>query len=365
MTDVTEFVEHYSASNRNRIEFSWNGKHASEFVDANQIFRWEVAEQCIENPNLASLTLLEHLFLADADWAVQAWGAPRHFAPLGSALLERGGSAALDSFALGFNASFDTYGACHEIQLPSALLTLMTSSASEMLEHTLEVEQRVRMESTLELFNKLGNSTAAAGWMKVDLGAEVSDIQIVWPRWYHKVWKWLSRTMSRVSGESSMSVPTTTAHGMSSSFAKEENLLPFSLESTIDPVRLFELDDGRFQLLESGAVGPFLPGHGYLIVERRLANFLIEQDVGRIVCEDAILFDRPSGREYRTHVRVRIGQYFTPDQINDLDLNGPRLLTMNDGYYFVSPELRERLKHAQFDYLVFREGLSGFAGVQN
>ena len=197
MTDVTEFVEHYSASNRDRIEFSWNGKHASEFVDANQAFRWEVAGKCIENPNLASPTLLEHLFLADADWAVQAWGAPHHFAQLGSALLERGGSAALDPFAMGFNASFDTYGACHEIQLPSALLTLMTSSASEMLERTLEEKQRVRMESTLELFNKLGNSTAAAGWMRVAPGTQVSNIQIVWPRWYHKVWIWLSRTISR------------------------------------------------------------------------------------------------------------------------------------------------------------------------
>jgi len=149
----------------------------------------------------------------------------------------------------------------------------------------------------------------------------------------------------------------------SNTFAMEKNLLPFFIESTIYPVRLFELDDGRFQLLESGAVGPFLPGHGYLIVERRLASFLIEQDVERIVCEDAVLFDRASGSEYRTHVRLRIGQYFTPGQINDLDLDGLRLLTMNDEYYFVSPELRERLKHAQFDYLVFSEGLTGFAGV--
>lgn len=161
-----------------------------------------------------------------------------------------------------------------------------------------------------------------------------------------------------------MSGRAATADDMTSnSFAMEENLLPFSVESTIFPVRLFELDDGRFQLLESDAVGPFLPGHGYLIVERRLACFLIEQDVERIVCEDAVLFDRASGSEYRTHVRVRIGQYFTPAQINDLDLDGPRLLTMNDEYYFVSPDLRERLKHAQFDYLVFGEGLTGFAGV--
>jgi hypothetical protein len=143
----------------------------------------------------------------------------------------------------------------------------------------------------------------------------------------------------------------------------EENLLPFSVESTIYPVRLFELKDGRFQLLETDAVGPFLTGHGYLIVERSLATFLIDQDVKHIACEDAVLFDRASGSEYRTHVRVRVSQHFSPAQINDLELDGPRLLAMNDEYYFVSPELHERFKHTQFDYLVFSEGLTGFARV--
>jgi hypothetical protein len=144
---------------------------------------------------------------------------------------------------------------------------------------------------------------------------------------------------------------------------EEKNLLPFAVGSTIYPVRLFELIDGRFQLLESGAVGPFLPGYGYLIVERRLAHFLIDQDVQRIACEDVVLYDIASGSEYRTHVRVRVGQYFTPDQINDLDLEGLRLLTMNDDYYFVSPTLRARLAFTGFDYLTFSEGLNGFIGL--
>jgi len=140
-------------------------------------------------------------------------------------------------------------------------------------------------------------------------------------------------------------------------------MLPYLIESRLPVVRLFELDDGRFQLLEPGSIGPFLPGRGYLLVERDLAEFLNENDVERIVLEDAVLFDRPSGQEFRTHVRVQARQYFTSEQINDLDLSGLRLLTMNDEYYFASPELKERLEQSRFDYLCFSQGLEGFANT--
>jgi hypothetical protein len=140
-------------------------------------------------------------------------------------------------------------------------------------------------------------------------------------------------------------------------------MLPYLIESRLPVVRLFELDDGRFQLLEAGEIGPFLPGYGYLLVERNLAEFLSEHEVDRIVLKEVILFDRPSGQEHRTHVRIQVQQYFKSEQINDLDLSGQRLLTMNDEYYFVSPELKKRLEHSPFDYLRFSEGLEGFAGM--
>ena len=140
-------------------------------------------------------------------------------------------------------------------------------------------------------------------------------------------------------------------------------MLPFCIGSKAPSVPLFELSDGRFQLLKTAVAGPFLYGPGYLLVERDLGHFLVKQDLEGVTCEDAILFHRPSGAEYHMHVRIRVGQHFTDDQICDLDLIGPRLFVMNDEYYFVSPELRQRLQHASFDYLIFSEGLSGFAGA--
>jgi hypothetical protein len=190
---ITEFIEHYSTSEHKTIAFAWNGKHADEFVDANQSFRWAVANECIANYDRVPLSLLADLFLADADWAVQAWGAPEHYAQLGRVLLIRGECAALESFAKGFNASFDTFGACHTIQLPSDLLSSLIASVREMNELTTDERQKVRWESTLELFQKIAGQTAADGWVTVAPGTEVSDIRVVWPRWYHRIWGWLSR----------------------------------------------------------------------------------------------------------------------------------------------------------------------------
>jgi hypothetical protein len=197
VSDIIQFIEHYTPSERERIAFAWNGKHAEEFIDTNQSFRWAVVMECIANSERVPLALFEDLFLADADWAVQAWGSPEHFAQLGCALLVRGGSAALKSFANGFNASFDTFGACHEIQLPMGLLSSLITSVREMREVATDERQKVRLESTLELFQKLEGAKATTGWVKVASGTEVSDIQIVWPRWYHKVWGWFFRRSSQ------------------------------------------------------------------------------------------------------------------------------------------------------------------------
>lgn len=57
--------------------------------------------------------------------------------------------------------------------------------------------------------------------------------------------------------------------------------------------------------------------------------------------------------------------YFTAEQIYYLDLTEPRLLTMNDEYYFASPELKMLLEQAPFDYLCFSPGMESFASVES
>ena len=141
-------------------------------------------------------------------------------------------------------------------------------------------------------------------------------------------------------------------------------VLPFHVDCTTPAPSLYELSDGRFQLQTDHAIGPFVAGYEYLLVEERLAAFLQEVGVERIKHSPAVMFNRATGAERRTHVSLRIGQFFAPDHIRDLDLTGPRLLVMNNQDYFASPALKALLEAARFEYLTFSEGLSAFVGKE-
>lgn len=138
--------------------------------------------------------------------------------------------------------------------------------------------------------------------------------------------------------------------------------LPFHVFCEFPAVRVYELDDGRFQLIDSGPISPFLAGYRYLLVEQSLATFLNMLGIERVRHEPAVLFNRGTGEELNTHVRLHVGRFFHENQLLDLALDGPRLLVMNDQHYFVSPELKVRLEASSFRYLRFTEGLGGFAG---
>jgi len=134
--------------------------------------------------------------------------------------------------------------------------------------------------------------------------------------------------------------------------------LPFLISCKLPAVRLYELDDGRFQLIEQGPIAPWMSGYRYLVVERALALFLDELGLERARQEPAVLFNRATGEEMHTHVRLHVSQFFTENMLSDIPLEGLRLLAFNDQYYFVSPALKACLEASPFgSYLEFSEGL--------
>ena len=138
--------------------------------------------------------------------------------------------------------------------------------------------------------------------------------------------------------------------------------LPFLLSCATRSPLVFELADGKFHLMEPGEPGPLLSGYKHLLVERRLGSFLASLDIERISIEPVLFKDPVLNTERSTHDRIRVGQFFTTDQIKDLPLDGFRLLTLNDQYYFVSPSLKDALELEGFAGLEFSEGLAAFAG---
>jgi hypothetical protein len=193
MPDVSGFIQSYTAGMRDAIAFAWNGKHAAEFQDRNQEFRWMVVKECVANPAASPPQLLADLFIADAEWSKQAWCSPLHFAALGAALLERGDPMSVLAFARGFRTSFDTFGACHSMVVSLDALLQAKSQAQALLSTASEPEDKQLLESALELFAKLEAGTACQGWATAGPGTPVSNVRVVWPRWYHKLWQRLKR----------------------------------------------------------------------------------------------------------------------------------------------------------------------------
>jgi hypothetical protein len=137
--------------------------------------------------------------------------------------------------------------------------------------------------------------------------------------------------------------------------------LPFLVSCPQPEPLIFERSDGRFQLLDQQPLSPFMAGRGYLLVEEPLATFLQQIEAQRLTYMPAVLFTPVTGEEFRSHIRIRVSQFFRENELLDLDVSGLRLLTLNDQYYFASAELKAALEAAQFRYLNFSEGLSGFA----
>lgn len=139
-------------------------------------------------------------------------------------------------------------------------------------------------------------------------------------------------------------------------------MLPFHIFIKKGNPRLYQLDDGRFQIIEKGNLEPFMSGYGYVLVERGLADFLEQLNAERVSFKDAIVWDRASNTEYTTYRQILINQHFSHDQIQDLNVDGIRMLMMGNEYPFASPLLKQELENSRFSYLKFSEGLNGFAG---
>ena len=145
-------------------------------------------------------------------------------------------------------------------------------------------------------------------------------------------------------------------------------MLPYHVACTIDSDRLYRLADGRYQLISGGDTAPLMVGVDYVLADHALVRLL--QDIGleRTRFDDAIIWRRQSDEELRTHRSLLVSHVFSPDQIDDLDLDGNKFLLMTtsgigETSLFCTPSLRAHLCSTDIDYLEFSEGLSEFAAA--
>ena len=138
---------------------------------------------------------------------------------------------------------------------------------------------------------------------------------------------------------------------------------PYLITSTEDSVPLFELEDGRFQMLKSGPIAEFASGYQYLLLGRILSKYFKSLDVPQVTYQPVVIMNRVTGEQIRSHTRVFVHRTIRQDEIKSLSLEGRHLLVMNGEHFFVSPTLKFALEANEFPYLQFTEGLSAFASA--
>jgi hypothetical protein len=140
--------------------------------------------------------------------------------------------------------------------------------------------------------------------------------------------------------------------------------LPYHMSCKESHPRLYQLSDGRFQIMEEGDLAPLMVGYEYVLVEFELAEYVQVLDLPGLEVVEAVIYDPRRKQEIRTHKQLRIGLRFSSDMISDINLDGEKFLFMDRSSVFVSPLLKQRLQASPFAYLHFTEGLSEFAGQE-
>ncbi|OPZ87198.1 MAG: hypothetical protein BWY76_00576 [bacterium ADurb.Bin429] len=174
-----EFISNYADESRERIAFAWNGEHADEFEDANASFRAQIITYVLENPGVAPVILIRDLFLIEAEWSHEAWCVSNAFAQLGEMLLTRSVDEYLDDFLQGYRATFDTFSACHAIQLDPIILEALIKAINTRLATECDEENRKLLSAGKELFAKIRAGTAAEGLVVLTADTRVTNIRIV------------------------------------------------------------------------------------------------------------------------------------------------------------------------------------------
>lgn len=171
-SSIDEFLRNYSPSERGRIVI--DAAADAPFRDRNSIFRKDVMRHVISYPEAAPPSLLQDLFVTEASWAERAGIVSPSFTALAEILLSQTGTMYLTEFLTGSVASFNTFGACHQMNLGQATTSAILEEIRCRLRSEPSPSERVVLEAGEALFMKLQSGTAKEGWSSTEgpVGAE-------------------------------------------------------------------------------------------------------------------------------------------------------------------------------------------------
>jgi hypothetical protein len=178
-SSIDAFLRSYSPSERGRIVI--DAAVDAPFLDRNSPFRKSVIRHVIAYPEAASPSLLQDLFVEEACWAERAGIVSPSFTVLAEILLNRTGTTYLTEFLTGFFASFNTFGACHQMNLGQATTSTLLKEIRRRLQSEPSASERVVLEAGEALLMKLQSGTAKEGWYSADGPLKVEAVWTIGP----------------------------------------------------------------------------------------------------------------------------------------------------------------------------------------
>tara|TARA_B110000196_G_C21144824_1_gene665964 strand:+ start:560 stop:970 length:411 start_codon:yes stop_codon:yes gene_type:complete len=122
---------------------------------------------------------------------------------------------------------------------------------------------------------------------------------------------------------------------------------------------LYQLNDGRFQMIKSGPLDSVMVGFKYILVKNSIADTLKELDIDRVTFKPAIIWNRKNDTEDLSYTKMEVSHHFESENLNDIDIEGSQFLLLDNRYLFVSPELKVKLEASTLNW-TFSKGFGNF-----
>ena len=135
-------------------------------------------------------------------------------------------------------------------------------------------------------------------------------------------------------------------------------MYPYHVEIS-NQIGLYQLHDGRFQLIKQGPLEPVMIGYKYILLKNSIADQLKVLDIDRIKFKPAIIFNRKEETEDDSYTQMEVNHHFEPGSIHDLNLDGLQFLLLDHRYLFVTPDLKICIEALGINW-EFSKGLSNF-----
>lgn len=135
-------------------------------------------------------------------------------------------------------------------------------------------------------------------------------------------------------------------------------MYPFHIEIR-NKTDLYQLNDGRYQLIRDAEVDSIMIGHKYILVRDDVVEKIIDTGVERVSFEPAIIWNRKTDKSYSNYQKMTSHRHFDSSNLNDIDIERKQFLILDNHYLFATPELKVALESLELG-LKFSEGFGNF-----